>query len=173
MPIVCALSVVLVRPNPSIPIVDLAAYQRPMDAARPWLARGSTAANDRLVAFLQSQRQGERFTIAVPSSMLAAPLIIATGMPVIAMGGFSGADPILTPTRLQQLVDGHQLRFVMIGGLRSRQRNTSLDAIGDWVRSHGRPVDPALWRRSPQAGDERADAGGPRRTPAELFDVHG
>jgi hypothetical protein len=47
----------------------------------------------------------ERFPVAVPSSTTAAPLIIATGVPVIATGGLSGSDPILTPPDLQRCVE--------------------------------------------------------------------
>jgi 4-amino-4-deoxy-L-arabinose transferase-like glycosyltransferase len=169
MPIACALSVVLVKPNPSIPIVDLAAYQDQEDG-RMW-RRGlrNSAATDKLLAYLQAQRGSERYLVAVPSSMTAAPLIIATGKPVIAMGGFAGSDPILTPKQLQGLIDTGQVRFVMIGGLRaSRRRNANLEAIGEWVRAHGKPVEPELWRFDREA--TRQTAGARQATPAELFD---
>ena len=37
-----------------------------------------------------------RFLLATPNTQFAAPIIIGTGQPVMAMGGFSGRDPILT-----------------------------------------------------------------------------
>jgi 4-amino-4-deoxy-L-arabinose transferase-like glycosyltransferase len=172
MPMVCALSVVLVRPNPSIPIVDLAAYQDE-DDARTW-RRGlrNSAATDKLLAYLQAQRGSERYLVAVPSSMTAAPLIIASGKPVMAMGGFAGSDPILTPQQLQNLIDAGQVRFVMIGGARfARRRNANLEAIGEWVRAHGKPVEPELWRVDREPTREAARAR--QAVPPELFDFRG
>jgi 4-amino-4-deoxy-L-arabinose transferase-like glycosyltransferase len=103
--------------------------------------------------------------------MTAAPLIIATGKPVIAMGGFAGSDPILTPQQLQDLIDAGQVRFVMIGGARSaRWRNANLEAIGDWVRAHGKPVEPELWRvDASRCRTWRAR----QAVPPELFDFRG
>ena len=170
MPAACALSVVLVRPNVSAPIANLTAFhQPPNEGQRRGLGNGAAA--DRLLAFLQGQRGSERFLAAVPSSMVAAPLIIATGMPVIAMGGFAGADPILTPPQLERLVASRQVRFVMIGGAR---RAVNQQTINDWVRAHGKPVEPALWRLDQPAADSSSQAArGQRGMPAELFDLRG
>jgi hypothetical protein len=39
------------------------------------------------------------------------------------------------------------LRFVMIGDARRWTRcHASLQSIDDWMRTHGKPVDPTLWR---------------------------
>jgi hypothetical protein len=106
--------------------------------------------------------------------MMAAPLIIATGLPVIAVGGFAGRDPILTPDKLQRLVAARRLRFVMIGNSRGSARMEAEQRdINDWVRAHGRPVDPQLWRLVPGPPREisRPADGGPRGGSPELFDL--
>jgi 4-amino-4-deoxy-L-arabinose transferase-like glycosyltransferase len=137
MPAACALSTVLVRPNVSAPIANLAAFYRNSgEQRRRW--GGNPAATEKLLSFLQGRRANERFLVAVPSSTTAAPLIIATGIPVITMGGFSVSDPILTPPDLLRLVETGQLRFVMIGDARRwTRRHASQEAIDDWVRAHG------------------------------------
>jgi 4-amino-4-deoxy-L-arabinose transferase-like glycosyltransferase len=132
---------------------------------------GDAAAIDKLVSYLRGQRQDERYLLAVPNSMVAAPLIIATGLPVMAVGGFAGRDPILTPDKLQRMVEAKQLRFLMIGNFRrSARTEASQHAINDWVRAHGRPVDPALWQ-APQEEIALSNDGRPRDNALELFDL--
>jgi hypothetical protein len=48
--------------------------------------------------------------------MVAAPYILATGKPVIAMGGFIGSDPAPTLAGFKQLVAGGQVHYVLVGG---------------------------------------------------------
>jgi 4-amino-4-deoxy-L-arabinose transferase-like glycosyltransferase len=102
--------------------------------------------------------------------MLAAPIIIQTGEPVMARGGFHGLDPILTPDKLAALVADKQVRFVMLGDLSFISRRMRADIAGrpiaDWGRANGKPVDQALWRTDAPDGrrgmrlyDLRPDAG--------------
>src|SRR5262249_39828985 len=58
-----------------------------------------------LIDFLQTNRGKERYLLATSSTTLAAPIIIETGQPVMARGGFHGLDPILTPEKLARLVE--------------------------------------------------------------------
>jgi 4-amino-4-deoxy-L-arabinose transferase-like glycosyltransferase len=104
----------------------------------------------KLVAFLQAHRQSETFLAAVANSRLAAPLILSTGQPVMAMGGFLGTDPILTPERLAELVAQNQLRYVLVTEPDTLDRffgaQTVQKPLTDWVRANGRAVDPAEWQ---------------------------
>ena len=119
MPLMWALSVVLVRPNVAAPAADLAALWQPAtDAAdRSARARRADRRRDRLIGFLHAHRGKERFILAVPNALQAAPIIVATGEPVMATGGYLGRDPILTPTDLQKLAERSEIRFVMLGGV--------------------------------------------------------
>lgn len=69
-----------------------------------------------LLAYLQVNRGSAKFLLAVPSSMSASDIIIATGEPVMALGGFSGADPILTTDALAKLVADGTVRFFELDG---------------------------------------------------------
>ncbi|MGB8842426.1 MAG: hypothetical protein WCC64_15305, partial [Aliidongia sp.] len=104
----------------------------------------------KLVAFLQAHRQNETFLAAVANSRLAAPLILATGQPVMAMGGFLGTDPILSPERLAELVAQNQLRYVLLGEPDTLDRffgaQTVQKPLMDWVRANGRVVNTAEWQ---------------------------
>ena len=65
-----------------------------------------------LLDYLQTNTQNMKYLMAVPSSMQGADYIIATGRPVLYMGGFSGQDPVVTVEDLTQIVQAGQLRFI-------------------------------------------------------------
>jgi 4-amino-4-deoxy-L-arabinose transferase-like glycosyltransferase len=151
IPSAWALSSVLVRGVAVIPSADVGRLREPSAAGSPgdrWRS-AEAAGREALTAFLRANRHRERFLLATPSAQLASPLIIATGEPVMAMGGFHGLDPILTPERLAALVEARQVRFVMLGELSTVSRYMGAESAGrplaDWVRANGRPVDAALW----------------------------
>lgn len=154
MPVAWAFSSVMVRGVPVIPSADIGRL-RPTAVSGPLRERlrAAEAADRRhLIAFLRANRHGERFLLATPSAQLASPLIVATGEPVMAMGGFHGLDPILTPERLAALVAQGQVRFVMLGELSIASRLMGAEAAGrplaDWVRTNGKVVDPSRWTAS-------------------------
>jgi hypothetical protein len=62
---------------------------------------GRTQVNAALLAYL-----------AVPSSMQGADYVLATGRPVLYLGGFNGQDQVLTPDSLALLVNSGKLRFI-------------------------------------------------------------
>jgi 4-amino-4-deoxy-L-arabinose transferase-like glycosyltransferase len=150
MPTAWSLSSVRAKGVPVIPSADIGRL-RARWLAEPLARWRMEEAADRqaLIAFLQANRQGERFLLATPSAQLASPLIIATGAPVMAMGGFHGLDPILTPERLAALVEARAVRFVMLGDLSIASRYVGAESAGrplaDWVRAHGQPVDTSVW----------------------------
>jgi 4-amino-4-deoxy-L-arabinose transferase-like glycosyltransferase len=74
---------------------------------------GGTLGNPEL-EWLESQRHHEKWILAVQSALEAAPPII-NGYSVMAMGGFTGSDPSMTRTRLSDLVQRGDLRFVSGG----------------------------------------------------------
>jgi 4-amino-4-deoxy-L-arabinose transferase-like glycosyltransferase len=103
-----------------------------------------------LSAFLKANRGSERYLLATSSVRLAAPIIISTGEPVMALGGFDGLDPILSPEKIARMVETNQIRFVMLGDLSTISRRLGAEAalapIADWVRANGKLVDPTHWR---------------------------
>jgi hypothetical protein len=54
--------------------------------------------------------------VAVSGSGSAAPIQLASGLPVMTMGGFSGGDDAPTVAALQAYVESGELRFVLVGG---------------------------------------------------------
>jgi 4-amino-4-deoxy-L-arabinose transferase-like glycosyltransferase len=96
----------------------------------------------KLEQFLLAQRGTARFLAATTNTRLAAPIIIDTGQPVMALGGYFGIDPILTVDAFADKVARGEVRYVLLG----RRRGSP---IALWTIAHGRKVDDALWRSWP------------------------
>jgi 4-amino-4-deoxy-L-arabinose transferase-like glycosyltransferase len=74
--------------------------------------------------------------------MNASPLIIKTGEPIMALGGFSGSDKVLTNQQLAELVKNKTVRyFLMGGGMGGQQANS-------WVTQSCTAVNSQLWSGS-------------------------
>jgi 4-amino-4-deoxy-L-arabinose transferase-like glycosyltransferase len=178
-PTLTTASVVLRRPNIAAPVANMTALLTPPDAERQALRTSRLdAARQKLTNYLTANREAAKFLIAVPNANVAAPLIISTGLPVMAIGGYLGDDPILRPSDVERLATDRQLRFVLLGGftLAPAKQAAALDPIARWVRDNGRPVDPKLWRLSASAGTPyRINLGNEwvEVPPPELFDLWG
>jgi 4-amino-4-deoxy-L-arabinose transferase-like glycosyltransferase len=161
LPTAWALSSVLVAGPSVLPAADLGRLLPEYNDGR---TRRMVDADGlaRLIAFLEANRRGERYLLATSSATLAAPIIVQTGAPVMARGGFHGLDPILTPDKLARMVEANEVRFVMLNDLSLISRRLGAEIAGqpvaDWVRATGQPVDPALWRTT-------------RRTAMSLYDL--
>jgi len=86
-----------------------------------------------LLDFLVSEDRGERWIAATSSLQTAASLMLRADVAVMALGGFSGGDPILTAQQLESKVRAGEVRFIVI---EDRMR-PELDA---WTRTHCVPV---------------------------------
>lgn len=111
------------------------------DSAEGWRA------TDALTAYLRKQRKTERFLLAVPDIHAASPIIIDAGERVMAYGGFTGTDPILTVEQFSNMIGAGELRFVLLAGEPppGRPHDGGDDAIASWVREHGRGIPAAQW----------------------------
>ncbi|GAB4573802.1 MAG: glycosyltransferase family 39 protein [Anaerolineales bacterium] len=81
--------------------------------------------NTELLDFLQTNTQGMKYLVAVPSSQQGAQYVIETGRPVLYMGGFSGSDEVVTVDDLKELVANGQLRYILYGDERSNKQDIS------------------------------------------------
>lgn len=145
LPAAWALSAVFAAGNLTLPSASLPRWLGRDDGRGPILSRDWRALSDdpKLIAFLREQRGPARFLAAAPNALLAAPLIVATGEPAMAFGGFLGGDPVIPLDDFARRVARGEVRYAVLAATR---RPTDFDR---WVRAHGRPVDPALWRSLP------------------------
>ena len=77
---------------------------------------GNAAADSALVTYLAANQGSATWIVAATSAGEAGPIELATGLPVMAMGGFTGSDPAPTLDQLKAYVASGQLRFVLAGG---------------------------------------------------------
>jgi 4-amino-4-deoxy-L-arabinose transferase-like glycosyltransferase len=147
---------VLAEGNPMFPVADPALLTGTGALAPPPI---DSADLRPLVNYLLSHRTGERYLLATSQLMLAALIIIETGEPVIATGGFLGTDPVLTPSKGADLVAARQLRFVLINPVSPSRFSLELGGAGQQGSPGWRIVSPSLWR--PRADRSLARAGSP------------
>ncbi len=93
--------------------------------------RASGTANTSLIQYLEANQGSAKFLVATPNSMSASPIILATGKPVMALGGFSGSDNVLSLTQLQQDIADGTVRYFLL---------SSFSGFGDFEGNDGGPV---------------------------------
>jgi len=75
------------------------------------------AENEVMLDYLVANRGNAAWIVAANSSQQAGTIELATGLPVMAMGGFTGSDPTPTLDQLKSYVASGKLRFVLVDGL--------------------------------------------------------
>lgn len=87
-------------------------------------------ADEALVTFLQANTQDVKYLVAVPNAHIGAPLVLATGRPVLYRGGFGGHDQVATVDDLKAMVANGELRYILYGGGQGNQPE-----IANWLAS--------------------------------------
>ena len=109
---------------------------------------GETTSNS-MISYLEANQGGYFYLVAVSSANQASSIALETGLPVLAMGGFTGSDPAMTVEKLQQMVESKQVRFIMIGG---GMGGGGSSAVTAWVQANGIAVDTSLYGGQSGAG---------------------
>jgi len=106
---------------------------------------GDTQVDSTVLAYLVANRGSATWIVAASGANEAASIELSTGLPVMAMGGFSGSDPAPTLEQLQAYVASGKLRYILIGGGiggaggPAGAGRTSAE-ISDWVAASGTAV---------------------------------
>jgi 4-amino-4-deoxy-L-arabinose transferase-like glycosyltransferase len=96
----------------------------------------TTSTSSALVALLKADTN-HRWVAATAGSQSAAPIELATGKSVIAIGGFSGSDPAPTLAQFRTLVANGEVHYYLAGGRGGPGGGSgSASAIASWVSSH-------------------------------------
>ncbi|PEJ57796.1 4-amino-4-deoxy-L-arabinose transferase [Bacillus sp. AFS002410] len=105
---------------------------------------GNEQIDKKTYAYLTKNNTGEKFLFATADYSTAASYIIETGKAVMAMGGFSGSDPILTVDKLEKLVKEGKVKYFMISdGMGGRGGSSE---ITDWIKKHGKEISSDKWQ---------------------------
>jgi len=131
---------------------------------------GNTNTDTALIRYLEANQGTTKFLVAVPSSMTADSIILATNKPVMSLGGFSGSDPILTTSQLATLVKNGTVRFFLMNSFGGRGQIPSQvsnqiptqtrsgggfggfggqqSSLTTWVTQHCKTVPASQWQTS-------------------------
>jgi len=117
----------------------------------------SSTADAGLISYLEANRGDADYLVAAFSSQSSAGIIIATGEPVMTIGGFNGGDPAPTLAQFQQLVADGQVRFVLIsgngaGGGPGGGAGGSGQSISSWVTTNGTQIAASAYGGSTSGG---------------------
>lgn len=109
----------------------------------------------KLIKFLEGNRKDEKYLVAVPSATsYGSELILKTGEPVMAIGGFSGSDKIITVDEFKQLVDKGEVRYAIVNSSGNNRNNNmfmgnnSNSTLMDWIKKNGKVVSKDKWSNS-------------------------
>ncbi len=100
--------------------------ERPLNERNP--------VDEDMLAYLQANTQDAAYLLAASNAHSGAPFILASGRPVLYIGGFGGGDPVIDAAGLAEMVANGELRYVLWGG-----QNNKRD-IGQWLERSCRPL---------------------------------
>ena len=124
----------------------------------------------RLLHYLEANRGSSPYLMATLAAMSAAPYMLASDRPAMALGGFMGGDRIVDPDRLATIVARGDVRFFLLrapGGARARfgglfagfgAGGVNADLVG-WVVANCAAVPRAQWSSPARAGGAGAVPG--------------
>jgi 4-amino-4-deoxy-L-arabinose transferase-like glycosyltransferase len=100
---------------------------------------GSTTVSSTLVRLLEQDGSAYTWVAATVGSESAAPLQLATRLPVMSIGGFNGTDPAPSLAEFERLVSEHKIHY-FVGANSDSFGGGSGDAsaITRWVAAHFR-----------------------------------
>jgi 4-amino-4-deoxy-L-arabinose transferase-like glycosyltransferase len=93
------------------------------------------AADTGLVSYLEAHQHSAPFLVAINGSPAAAPLIVVTGRPVIALGGYHGTDPAPTKAQFQTMVATGRVHYALVGTPSSS--HYAQGQVDRWIVTHG------------------------------------
>ena len=130
-----------------------------------------------LISYLEAHQGSTEYLVAVSSANQASSIILATNKPVMALGGFTGSDPILTTSQLAALVANNTVRYFLLdGGRFGGGGGGGQSSLTSWITSNCTAVSASdaqnIWAVSAPAPDrslEEADEWNSRQPPSLCF----
>ena len=101
---------------------------------------GQVTVSSAVKSALQADAGKYRWVLATSGSQSAAGIELATGEPVIAMGGFSGEGGNLTLGQFEQYVAAGQIHYYSASSGGGPGGGNSTSAITTWVKAHYKAV---------------------------------
>ena len=134
----------------TIPVLANEAASLPVAGASGQTSFGSggmSNANTALISYLEAHKGNAKYLVAVVSSNEADSIILETNQPVMALGGFSGSDPILTASQVAALVKSGEVHYFLLnssgnGGPGGSGQSTLIS----WITQHSKVISSSQWQ---------------------------
>ncbi|ODA42358.1 glycosyltransferase family 39 protein [Desulfosporosinus sp. BG] len=123
--------------------------------------------NTNLLAYLTANNTGEKYLFATTNASTAEAYIINTGKAVMAMGGFSGSDPILTVDKLKQMVANKEVKYFLTSS--GGQGGGSSD-VQAWIIQNAKVVPQTEWQSSTENQNSQGAMG--RNGSQTLYEIN-
>jgi len=105
---------------------------------------GDTSTDTALADYLVANQGTATWIVAVNGAQEAAQLELQTGLPVMAMGGWSGSDNALTLDQLKADIADGSLRYVIVagqgGGPGGQRTQGGSSDVSAWIAANGTAV---------------------------------
>ncbi len=92
------------------------------------------------LSYLRANQDGAKYLVAANGSHATSSIIVASGQPVVTIGGFSGSDNAPTTAQLAAMVADGQLKYVLVSSQGGGPGGGGNQAITTWVKAHGKAV---------------------------------
>jgi 4-amino-4-deoxy-L-arabinose transferase-like glycosyltransferase len=89
-----------------------------------------------MTKLLTSGAAGYRWAAATVGAESAAPFQLASGEPIMAIGGFNGTDPAPTLAAFKALVAAHEIHYFIGANQGSFGGSGTSTQISSWVKAH-------------------------------------
>ncbi|MBX5436862.1 MAG: glycosyltransferase family 39 protein [Alicyclobacillaceae bacterium] len=107
------------------------------------------------------------YLVATVNAQMAAPIILDTGLPVMAMGGFTGSDPALSVSRLAELTRQGVLKYFLVPSSGRLAFDGGQSAVLQWIQAHCTAVPDSAWLPSATVAGTGETAAPPFGTTAQ------
>jgi 4-amino-4-deoxy-L-arabinose transferase-like glycosyltransferase len=97
---------------------------------------GNTQVDSALIKLLTQDASRYTWIAATEGSQGAAPIELATGDPVMAIGGFNGSDPAPTLSQFEAMVAKGEIHYYVGQGASSFGGGPGSSTIASWVAAH-------------------------------------
>jgi 4-amino-4-deoxy-L-arabinose transferase-like glycosyltransferase len=95
----------------------------------------------KLIEFLEKNRGDEEYLVGIDSSLSGgATLIMMTDGDIMCLGGFSGADPVISPEELKELINSGKIRYFITGPM------SFANECARWIKSYGEIILYEYWK---------------------------
>jgi 4-amino-4-deoxy-L-arabinose transferase-like glycosyltransferase len=108
---------------------------------------GGQMADEVLVEYLMQHKESATWIVATVSANTAATIELASGQPVMAIGGFTGNDPAPSLEEFLAYVVAGEIEYVLMDdngsgpGMGGGNNGSQVSSVLVWVQEHGTKVD--------------------------------